>query len=206
MSADGFLIKHLIFDFDGTLFFTKKANYEAYRQAFSEVEIVLTEVQYDHVYGLRADDLFTQIAPLLSADQIQYVRESKAKYYKKLIHLIEPNVELINFMKLMKNTHQMALVTTASKVNVLPILEHYGLSNFFNVTVFGDDVSVGKPNPECYLICLGKIGAEPQECLVFEDSTVGIRAAQLAHLNVIKVDMPVPSNAPRTYPVFLHGN
>lgn len=187
MGTNGNLIKNLIFDFDGTLFFTKKANYEAYRRAFSDVGIMLTEEQYSRVYGLRADDLFSAIAPMLSDDLARHVRQQKAYYYRQLIPLIEPNIELINFMKWMKHTHQMALVTTASKANVLPILENYGLDNFFDVSVFGEDVALGKPNPECYLVCLGKIGASPEECVVFEDSVAGIKAAQLAMLNIIKV-------------------
>lgn len=187
MGVSGNLVKNFIFDFDGTLFFTKKANYEAYRRAFSDVGIMLTEELYSGVYGLRADDLFSTIAPTLSDDQVRHVRQQKAYYYRQLIPQIEPNIDLIHFMKWMKNTHQMALVTTASKANVLPILAHFGLDEFFDVSVYGEDVVVGKPNPECYLICLGKIGARPEECVVFEDSDVGIKAAQLAMLNVIKV-------------------
>ena len=41
-----------------------------------------------------------------------------------------------------------------------------------------------KPDPECYLKAMGLLGAVPQECLVFEDSSVGIHAAKQAGIEV----------------------
>ena len=52
------------------------------------------------------------------------------------------------------------------------------------VIVCGDMCAERKPDPECYLKAMGLLGAVPQECLVFEDSSVGIHAAKQAGIEV----------------------
>src|SRR5439155_8988964 len=50
-----------------------------------------------------------------------------------------------------------------------------------------EDVRLGKPDPEVYLLAARGIGVPPRECLVFEDSVVGIQAARRAGMRVIGV-------------------
>ena len=54
------------------------------------------------------------------------------------------------------------------------------MTDLFDVIVCGDMCAERKPDPECYLKAMGLLGAVPQECLVFEDSSVGIHAAKQA--------------------------
>ncbi len=55
------------------------------------------------------------------------------------------------------------------------------------VLVTSEDVTIGKPDPQCYELAARKLGADVKECLVFEDATVGILAAQAAGARVIVV-------------------
>jgi mannitol-1-/sugar-/sorbitol-6-phosphatase len=54
--------------------------------------------------------------------------------------------------------------------------------------VSSDDVTEGKPQPEGYLRGAALLGANPQRCLVFEDTYAGVQAGQAAGMNVILVD------------------
>ncbi|MEX3514156.1 MULTISPECIES: HAD family hydrolase [unclassified Corynebacterium] len=56
---------------------------------------------------------------------------------------------------------------------------------FFHDTICGDEVPTGKPAPDMYLQAARSVGADPQECLVFEDSTAGMTAAVEAGCRVI---------------------
>ena len=58
------------------------------------------------------------------------------------------------------------------------------MTDLFDVIVCGDMCAERKPDPECYLKAMGLLGAVPQECLVFEDSSVGIHAAKQAGIEV----------------------
>ena len=60
--------------------------------------------------------------------------------------------------------------------------EHHPL--FF---ITADDVTLGKPNPEPYILAANRLGLEPKDCVVFEDSPNGIKAAKQAGMRVIAI-------------------
>ena len=53
--------------------------------------------------------------------------------------------------------------------------------------VAGDDVSNGKPAPDCFLLAAERLGQSPADCLVFEDAPAGIRAAEAAGMGVVVI-------------------
>jgi sugar-phosphatase len=55
------------------------------------------------------------------------------------------------------------------------------------VFITADDVTLGKPNPEPYILAANRLGLEPKDCVVFEDSPNGIKAAKQAGMRVIAV-------------------
>lgn len=55
------------------------------------------------------------------------------------------------------------------------------------VSVEDADVGRGKPAPDVFLAASRKLGTEPSECLVFEDSPVGVSAAIAAGMPVVAV-------------------
>jgi HAD superfamily hydrolase (TIGR01509 family) len=78
-----------------------------------------------------------------------------------------------------------ALVTASSRVIMDAVLKVTGLS--FGVTVCGEDVQRGKPDPEPYLRAAALLGVPPAGCVVLEDSPTGIAAARAAGCPVIAV-------------------
>ena len=84
-----------------------------------------------------------------------------------------------------------ALVTASSRAIMDAVLTVTGLS--FDVTVCGEDVRRGKPDPEPYLLAAARLGVPPARCVVLEDSPTGIAAARAAGCPVIAVpSVPVP--------------
>src|SRR2546425_363966 len=80
-----------------------------------------------------------------------------------------------------------AVATSASRFDVDRLLGRLGLRERFDAVVTAEDVRLGKPDPEVYLLAARGIGVPPRECLVFEDSVVGIQAARRAGMRVIGV-------------------
>jgi HAD superfamily hydrolase (TIGR01509 family) len=78
-----------------------------------------------------------------------------------------------------------ALVTASSRAIMDAVLKVTGLS--FGVTVCGEDVQRGKPDPEPYLRAAALLRAPPPGCVVLEDSPTGIAAARAAGCPVIAV-------------------
>jgi len=78
-----------------------------------------------------------------------------------------------------------ALVTASSRAIMDAVLKVTGLS--FRVTVCGEDVQRGKPDPEPYLRAAALLGVPPPGCVVLEDSPTGVAAARAAGCPVIAV-------------------
>lgn len=181
------MIKYLIFDLDGTLVKTEEANIKAYSLAFQEVGERLDEAAYRQHFGLRFDRMMEHIAPHIHKSQHPDIKRAKATHYRQQATHLEPNQALIDFLLMMKPTHKIGLATTASQVNADFILESCGLSDAFDAKLFGESVTHGKPDPECYIKCMQLLKAEPGETVIFEDSEIGIQAATAAGAQVVQV-------------------
>ena len=81
---------------------------------------------------------------------------------------------------------QWALVTSAPRALALRRLHAAGITPPA-VLVTAEDVATGKPDPACYVLGAQRLGVPVQECLVFEDATVGIRAGEAAGADVMIV-------------------
>ena len=81
---------------------------------------------------------------------------------------------------------QWALVTSAPKALALRRLQAAGIAPPA-VLITAEDVAIGKPNPACYELGAQRLGVPVQDCLVFEDATVGIRAGEAAGADVLVV-------------------
>ena len=69
-----------------------------------------------------------------------------------------------------------ALVTTASAANARLILAHHDLARLFDTIVTGDDVRRHKPDPEAYLLAAARLDLRPEDCVILEDSAIGVAA------------------------------
>jgi mannitol-1-/sugar-/sorbitol-6-phosphatase len=79
---------------------------------------------------------------------------------------------------------QWAIVTSGSRVVATLRLRTAGIP-IPKVFVTSNDVRRGKPDPEGYLLAAGRLGVEPADCLVFEDSPPGVGAGKAAGMRVI---------------------
>lgn len=181
------MIQAFLFDLDGTLVDTHKANYEAYKAALSEQDVDISWDQYRPTIGMQSSHFLPILAPNLSSNQIAAVRQAKAVHYEDLVHLTEQNDALVNFMKSLSQHYKIGLVTTAQKQSAEMVLKEHDLYKHFDVIVTAADVANHKPNPEGYKLALSKLNVAAQDALAFEDSDTGIAAARAAGIKVVKI-------------------
>ncbi|MFI0846618.1 HAD-IA family hydrolase [Mesorhizobium sp. IMUNJ 23232] len=79
-----------------------------------------------------------------------------------------------------------AIVTSAPRPLAIRRLEAAGIP-LPPLMVAGEDVTSGKPAPDCFLLAAKRLGQQPHDCLVFEDAPAGIRAAEAAGARVVVV-------------------
>jgi HAD superfamily hydrolase (TIGR01509 family) len=91
-----------------------------------------------------------------------------------------------------------ALASSAHAAVIAAALEATGLSDTFVVVVSSDEVAHGKPAPDVYLEAARRLGVDPTDCLVVEDSYNGVRAARAAGMIVVLVPNRSVPPAPGT--------
>jgi beta-phosphoglucomutase len=181
------MIKGLLFDLDGTLVNTKEANYLSYKEAYMTIGINLSRVDYSKVFGLRFDDMVEGVSPGLGDALRKKLRENKSIFYKKNLDMTILNPVLTAIIKNDTNFTKKALITTASKKNALEVLKFHNLDSLFDICIFGEDVLLGKPDPECYNLGIKSLGLSPNECLIFEDTLIGACAGKKAGASVVNI-------------------
>ena len=73
-----------------------------------------------------------------------------------------------------------AVASSSHRMWVNAALEGAGLSEYFDQTTAGDEVSMGKPSPEIYLKAAEKLGVDPARCIAVEDAPAGVESANAA--------------------------
>ena len=119
-----------------------------------------------------------------------YVNEIEREFREifRQSDVAEPTPGLERFLKAIRvSGYKTALATSAPAANVDLILEKTNLRPFFQVILDQNDVTHGKPDPEIYLKTLKRLEAKREECIVFEDSRVGISSALAAGIKVVGI-------------------
>lgn len=182
-------IKLVITDFDGTLVGTFQANYHAYCEAFSQVGLTLTEEQYRKCYGLRFD-AFMDAMGIDDADVRKRIRSIKGECYPDHFGLLQVNQPLLDFIRMFRQSGgKTAVASTARGKNLNNALNHIGATDDFDLILAGEDVKEGKPSPEIYNTVMQRMGVTPDQTLIFEDSPVGLQAAEAAGAHYIKITL-----------------
>ena len=182
-------IKLVITDFDGTLVGTFQANYHAYCEAFNQVGLTLTEEQYRKCYGLRFD-AFMDAMGIADTDVRKRIRTIKGECYPNHFDLLKVNQPLLDFIRMFRQGGgKTAVASTARGKNLTNALNHIGAADDFDLILAGEDVKEGKPSPEIYNTVMRRMGLSPDQTLIFEDSPVGLQAAEAAGAHYIKITL-----------------
>jgi len=181
-------MKLAIFDMDGTLFNTNEINYYAYKEALEKYNVSIDYEYYCNYCNGRHYKVF--VSPLVNNDtqKIEDIHNIKKAAYSKYLDKVKINVHLFNIIDKLKSDYKIALVTTASKKNTYDILEYTNKKDLFDLILTSDDINKPKPDPEGFLLAMNKFNASPKECIIFEDSDVGIEAAKKTNSTVFKIE------------------
>ena len=89
-------------------------------------------------------------------------------------------------MDLKQNGVKTALVTMSMRRMAMAVVSEIPF-HAFDVVVGGDDVRIGKPDPEPYLKAAALLGVDPRDCIALEDSRTGLASAEAAGLSLIHI-------------------
>ena len=182
--------KLAIFDLDGTLFDTKDVNYKAYCEALKRCGLP-NSIDYQYYCAFCNGNNYRTFLPKIihgiSEFQMDCVHQEKLALYSKYLGEAKENKHLFEMIKCIRPLYKTALVTTASKENTMEILKFFGVETFFDFIITKEDVSETKPNPECFFKAIDLANSDIDNTVIFEDSEVGLKAAELSGAQYVKV-------------------
>jgi len=175
-----------IFDFDGVLVSTMEGHFACYGQALAESGIPVDRDQFFSQAGMTGREQIASFArkagKAVDPDAI-YRRKKEIFDVKKPEALkIESMAELFGFLRVAGA--RVAIATGSSRQSVQPVMERLGLQP--DALATAEDVTRGKPNPDLFLLAAERLGVAPRDCIVVEDSDVGIEAARRAGMRSLR--------------------
>ena len=186
-------IKAALFDLDGTTADTEPLNYESWRIVFEKHGKKLSKRYFikNHL-GMGTLHVSNDIVPKRlkgkdREDMVEKISEERIEAFRGISAKVKPYKEAVDLAKQLKGMMKVALVTSSHRNKADMILSAIGLENFFDVIATADDVEKQKPDPGIYLLAAKKLGVSPSECIVFEDTSVGVESAKAAGMVCVAV-------------------
>ncbi len=182
--------KGFIFDIDGVVIDNHEYHFKAWMEFAKKYNYPLDAQKYkDEFNGKTNADLFKMIFGDISKEKQKALADEKEGLYHRLY---EPHMKvhkgLEEFLEFVhRRSGKVALGTSAPTENVDFILDGLKLRKHFDVIVDGAQVDKGKPDPQVYLLCCSKVGLDPKDCVVFEDSLAGLDSGKRAGCEIVGV-------------------
>ena len=186
----------IIFDHDGTLIDTETADLLACQALYAEHGANLEQTHWAEIvvglfggYQIIFDELIALTGITLTHAQLQEQLRALWRIHLNDVALM-PHVQTL-IPSLHRAGYRLAVATASDQAWADRWLNHFALRSFFHVVATQDDVENNKPAPDVYLFAARQLQVEPANCLVFEDSVMGTRAAKAAGMTVIAVPSPI---------------
>lgn len=179
----------LIFDMDGVVLHSTDLHMKAWVAYLEKNGVKDTSVIF-RMLGKRNDEIVHDIfgANLTQAEMAEH-GAAKERLYREMMTPVLEQSYVAGVREFLKAAHTrgipLALATNAEPLNVDFVLDYAGLRPMFSAIVDGSQVTHAKPHPEVFLTAAERIGVEPRNCVIFEDSPGGIQAALSAGGRVV---------------------
>tara|TARA_B100000767_G_scaffold109863_1_gene105161 strand:+ start:2827 stop:3486 length:660 start_codon:yes stop_codon:yes gene_type:complete len=187
------VLKAVLFDMDGVIVDSEPLHKKAYYEMFKNVDIKVSEKLFESFTGQTTLMICKTLCKDFSLNQDpEELVTLKRKHFKYIFendtnfHLIDGVLDLIKDYT--KNGLKLVLASSASMITINKIFNKFKLDKFFISKLSGGDLKASKPHPEIFIKAAIASGFEKSQCLVIEDSTNGIKAANAAGIYCIGFD------------------
>jgi HAD superfamily hydrolase (TIGR01509 family) len=182
------MIKAVVFDMDGTIVDSEKIAKEVTTDFFKKRGIVLTKEEQKIMFGLNWKDLVREILKSRGLEYNQNLKNTlKERYVRTMSRDVKPLPGIYELLGELNKELHVGLATNSRHREVDIIFDKLDFNRYFHLKLARDHVKKGKPDPEIYLKAAGSFGVSPSECVVFEDSLIGLRAAKAAKMKRIAI-------------------
>lgn len=182
-------MKAVIFDMDGVLVDSQPYHFKADIDTMAEYGVIKDQKFYESFAGTLTADRMRTLKEMFGLDVP--VEEMTIKRENMILDImgkedIKPVSGIPEFLRSIEEKGLTTAVASSSDYKLINlILDRLKIAKYFDSVTSGSDVKRGKPSPDVFLLAAERIGIEPAECLVVEDSENGVKAAKAAGMKAL---------------------
>lgn len=172
---------------DGVIVDTEPLHCKAYYKMFNEVGITVSDDLYESFTGQATLNICKQLCTQFKLEQTPEILVDLKRQYFKHLFMTDDELSLIDgVLELIKdyfnNGLTLVLASSASMLTINNVFTRFNLDQYFVKKLSGADLKASKPHPEIFEKAANASGYSKAECIVIEDSTNGIKAANAANI------------------------
>ena len=191
-------MKAVIFDMDGVLIDSQPYHFKADIDTMAEYGVIKDQKFYEAFAGTLTDNRMRTLRDMFGLDvPAEELIEKREKMILDIManEDIKPVSGIPELLRSIKALGLKTAVASSSGIELIElVLDRLGIAVYFDSITSGNDVKRGKPSPDIFLLAAERIGAEPSECLVVEDSENGVKAAKSAGMTALGYVNPTSGN------------
>ena len=175
-------IKGLLFDMDGTLVNTENETGRSIAEVLGQAGLPAIELHASQTAGKTWQSICQVL--IERNPQVAEIADLEGRLVQSWLGLVRGSCEPIpgaeEFLRQALEDFPVAIVSSSPRFVMQELLAAIGVPEASQRMIGAEDVANSKPHPEAFLKGAALLGYQPQHCLVFEDSTAGLRSARAA--------------------------
>jgi beta-phosphoglucomutase family hydrolase len=182
--------KTILWDMDGVIVDSYPFHFAAWQETFAKRGVEFNKEEFTKLFGTRNDFIIGSVmgSEFPQRDVKIMVQEKEEAFRRKATKSIKPFPGAVRLLHAIKKANlKLGLVSSAPKENIDLILGELDLEGIFDCIVFGQEVSESKPSPQIYLLAAKRLEVTPDDCVVIEDSPLGVQAAKTAGMKCLGI-------------------
>ncbi len=188
-------MKAVIFDMDGVLIDSEPLYYEVEHSIYDELGVQIEDERYAQYVGSSAYKMYSDLKEEFhfEADIEELIQKTRERIEEIIeipgkLKLIEGVIPLLQWCK--EKEYKTAIASSSHDEMIQKVVDIVDIRQYFDTLVSGDFVKKSKPNPDIFLYAAKKLEVKPQNCIVIEDSSNGVKAANRAGMKCIGFQSP----------------
>jgi HAD superfamily hydrolase (TIGR01509 family) len=180
----------VIFDMDGLMIDSEKIAEQVYLETLAAMGHTMTRDQYAQLVGTSIEFSLQQVIDSfgLTLNPVELDAMMRDRWFELVNHGIPAMPGLFELVaEMAQRGIRWGVASASERWYIEQNLANLGLSDVCQAVAAGEEVPHNKPAPDVYLLAAQRLGVNPTNCLVFEDSEPGCRAAASAGMHVVAV-------------------
>ena len=185
-------IKAVLFDMDGLMIDTESLSTEAFINSAKAQGYNMTKEETLKVLGFTKASIYQFWIDYFQGTNVDGKKlvDDHYEYIENVLYTVGPEKmpyveELLKYLR--ENNYKIAVASSSDTADIKNNLEKTKLEKYIDEIASGAEVENGKPAPDVFLLAAERLGVDPKDCLILEDSKAGIKAGKASGAMVFMV-------------------